>query len=142
MLFRGHCIAPGPRKARSEVGLTNPRKGAVALDKTVLYLTWLVPVLEGFPKSQRFLLGDRLQTQVMDLMDYLIEATYTKAPQPLLRRANLMLEKQRLLIRVAYNLKHLDVRRYEFAARKLDEIGQSVGAWLKASATQGVAPVG
>ena len=51
------------------------------------------------------------------------------------------LEKQRLLIRVAYNLKHLDVRRYEFAARKLDEIGQSVGAWSKASAAQGVAKV-
>lgn len=32
----------------------------------MLYLTWLIPVLEGFPRSQRFLLGDRLQTLGMD----------------------------------------------------------------------------
>lgn len=32
----------------------------------MLYATWLVPVLEQFPRSQRFLLGDRLQTAALD----------------------------------------------------------------------------
>jgi hypothetical protein len=36
-----------------------------------------------------------------------------------------------VLIRVAYNLHHFDVRRYEFAVRKLDDIGISVGGWIK-----------
>jgi hypothetical protein len=110
------------------------RKGGVALEKAMLYITWLIPVLESFPKSQRFLLGDRLQTLAMDVVECIIEATYSKAPRPILQRANLLLEKQRMWVRVAYNLKHLDARRYEFAARKLDELGQSLGAWSKASA--------
>jgi hypothetical protein len=106
-------------------------RGGAALDKAVLYLTWLVPVLEKFPRSQKFLLGDRLQTLALRVVEDLVEATYTKAPGPVLRRVNIGLEQQRVLVRVAYNLRHLDVRRYEFAVRKLDEVGVSVGGWIK-----------
>jgi hypothetical protein len=106
-------------------------RGGAALEKAVLFLTWLVPVLERFPRSQKFLLGDRLQSLALRTVEDLVEATYTKAPTAVLRRVNIGLEQQRVLVRVAYNLRHLDVKRYEFAVRKLDEIGQSVGGWLK-----------
>lgn len=36
-------------------------RGGAALERMTLFITWLVPVLEHFPRSQRFLLGDRLQ---------------------------------------------------------------------------------
>ena len=97
----------------------------------MLYITWLVPVLEQFPRSQRFLLGDRLQGLALDLLEALVEAQYRKAPRAELQRANLLLEKQRLLWRVAYNLRHADVRRYARAAREVNEIGRRIGAWLK-----------
>ncbi|MFM2058593.1 MAG: hypothetical protein RLY71_2978 [Pseudomonadota bacterium] len=106
-------------------------RGGMALEKAMLYLTWLIPVLEGFPRNQRFLLGDRLQSLGMDVVGLLVEATYTKAPVEPLRRVNLLLEQQRLMLRLAYNLRHLNPTRYEFACRKLDEIGRSVGGWLK-----------
>ncbi len=127
--------APAPKTAgrRAPKG---PPPGA-ALDRAVLYLTWLVPQLESLPRSQRFLLGDRWQGLAMEVVELLVEATYTKAPQAILRRANLALEKQRVLSRVAYNLRYLDVKRYEGTARQLDEIGQRVGAWLKAGAAAG-----
>lgn len=32
-------------------------------------LLWLVPVLDGLPRSQRFQLGDRLQTTAMDVLN-------------------------------------------------------------------------
>ncbi len=107
-----------------------PRAG-MALDRAMLYITWLVPVLEQFPRSQRFLLGDRLQTHALDVVDVLVEAQYRKQPRAELLRANVLLEKQRLLWRVAYNLRHADPKRYEHAARELDEIGRRIGAWLK-----------
>lgn len=34
----------------------------------MLYITWLVPVLAQFPRSQRFLLGDRLQGLALDFL--------------------------------------------------------------------------
>ena len=106
-------------------------RASPAVDRLMLYITWLVPVLEQFPRSQRFLLGDRLQGLALDLLEALVEAQYRKAPRAELQRANLLLEKQRLLWRVAYNLRHADVRRYEHAAREIDEIGRRIGAWLK-----------
>ena len=106
-------------------------RASPAIDRLMLYITWLVPVLEQFPRSQRFLLGDRLQGLALDLLEALVEAQYRKAPRGELQRANLLLEKQRLLWRVAYNLRHADVRRYEHAAREIDEIGRRIGAWLK-----------
>ncbi len=77
------------------------------------------------------LLGDRLQGLALRTVEDLVEATYTRAPVAVLQRANIGLEQQRVLVRVAYNLRHLDVKRYEFAVRKLDDIGRSVGAWLR-----------
>lgn len=127
-----------PPPADAAPSNSRPRNSGQALEKAMLYLTWLTPTLENFPKSQRFLLGDRLQTLAMDVVELVVEATYDKDPQPLLRRVNLALEKQRMFVRLAYNLKHLDARRYEFAARHLDTIGQSIGAWGKASKARSV----
>ncbi|WP_419943498.1 diversity-generating retroelement protein Avd [Candidatus Palauibacter sp.] len=95
------------------------------------FLLWLVPTLEKFPRAQRFLLGDRIQRTALDVLESLIEATYTRQRRNHLVRANLGIEKLRFLMRLAHDLRHLDGRRYEFAARSLDETGRRVGAWMK-----------
>ncbi len=97
------------------------------------FLLWLVPTVEKFPRSQKFLLGDRIQATALDVLERLIEATYTRARQPMLAAANLGIEKLRFLFRLSHDLKFLDIRRYEFAARSLDEIGRLVGGWRKMS---------
>ncbi len=95
------------------------------------FLLWLVPTVEKFPRSQKFLLGDRIQTTALDVLERLIEATYTKARGPILQQANLGIEKLRILVRLAGDLRHLDLRRYEHAARSLDDVGRLVGGWMK-----------
>ena len=52
---------------------------------------------------------------------------YRRARVDHLARANLGLEKLRHFFRLAIELKFLDGRRYEHAARALDEIGRLVG---------------
>lgn len=79
------------------------------------------------------MLGDRLQSTALDVLEELIEATYTRERRGHLARANLGLEKLRHFFRLAVELKHLDNRRYEHAARSIDEIGRLVGAWNKAN---------
>ena len=78
---------------------------------------WLVPTVERFPRSQKFLLGDRIQNTTLDLLDSLIEATCNRQRGPHLARANPGLEKLRFLMRLAHDLGHPDHRRYEHAAR-------------------------
>lgn len=90
------------------------------------------PTVEKFPKAQKFTLGDRIQGSARDVLERLIEATYSRQAMPLLATANLGLEKLRFLFRLAADLKLLDLRRYEFAARAIDEVGRLVGGWMKA----------
>lgn len=115
----------------------NARQTGPALEAHRRFLLWLIPTIEKFPRSQKFLLGDRIQATALDVLESLIEATYTRDRRGHLARANLGLEKLRHLIRLAVELKHLDPRRYEHAARSLDEIGRLVGAWTKAHAVHG-----
>jgi hypothetical protein len=104
-----------------------------ALEAMNLFLRWLVPTVETFPRSQKFLLGDRVQTAALDVLERLIEATYDRNRAAALRAANLGVEKLRHLLRLAHDLHHLDARRYEHAARALDGIGRSIGAWTRAN---------
>jgi len=105
------------------------------LEKMYQFLLWLIPTVDKFPRSQKFLLGDRIQRTALDVLEALIEAAYTRERTGLLVRANLGLEKLRFLFRLAQDLRYLDLRRYEFAARSIDEIGRMVGGWRKASRT-------
>lgn len=92
------------------------RRSGIALEKCYQFLLWLIPTLEKFPKSQKFLLGDRIQNLALSTQESLIEATYSKKPLAHLAQANLHLEKLRYLLRLAHDLQHLDLRRYEYAA--------------------------
>lgn len=102
-----------------------------ALETHYRFLLWLVPAVERFPRSQKFLLGDRIQATALDVLESLIEATYTRRRANHLVRANLGVEKLRFLFRLAQDMRYLDSRRYEHAARCLDEIGRKIGAWSK-----------
>lgn len=110
-----------------------PRRGGPALEKCYQFILWLIPTVEKFPRGQRFLLGDRIQRTALEVMEGLVEATYTSQCGPILRRVNLALEKLRFLFRLAKDLRYLDLRRYEHVARSVDEIGRLVGGWIKAS---------
>lgn len=138
----GACLAGhmGPDRRRdAELKEANAmtdhaRRTGPALEAHRQFLLWLVPTVEKFPRSQKFLVGDRIQTAALDVLEALIEATYTRDRRGHLVRANLGLEKLRHFFRLAVELKHLDARRYEHAARSLDDIGRLVGAWAKAHA--------
>ena len=110
----------------------NARRTGPALERMQVFLVWLVPTVEKFPRSQKFLLGDRIQSTALDVLERLIEATYTRARAKSLDAANLGIEKLRFLFRLASELRVLDLRRYEFAARSLDEVGRLIGGWIRA----------
>ncbi len=102
-----------------------------ALTRTYDLLLWIVPVLEKFPKGQRYLLGDRIETTLLDVMELIIQAVYTRNKTAVLQEANLKIEKLRYLVRLVKDLKYLSIRKYEFVSRSLNEIGAEVGGRIK-----------
>lgn len=106
-----------------------------AVEAHYQFINWLMPTVEKFPRAQRFLLGDRIQTTALDVLEALIEATYTRDRRAHLARANLGLEKLRFFFRLAHEQRHLGARRYEHAARQIDEVGRLVGGWARSHGT-------
>jgi hypothetical protein len=56
------------------------RQGGPALESAYRFLLWLIPAVEEFPRSQKFLLVDRIQSTASDLLERLIEVTYKRHP--------------------------------------------------------------
>jgi len=110
----------------------NARATGPALEAMYRFVLWIIPTVEKFPRSQKFLLGDRIQTAALDALERLVEATYTRQRTAMLAAANLGVEKLRFFFRMAKDLRYLDPRRYEHAARALDDIGRLIGGWRKA----------
>ena len=77
------------------------RQTGPALEAMYHFTLWLIPTLEKFPRSQRFLLGDRIGTTALDVLDLILQATYARDRGSLLRHANLGLERLRVFARLA-----------------------------------------
>jgi hypothetical protein len=48
-----------------------------------------------------------------------------------LNRANLSLEKLRLLMRISHNRRYISTRQYAYAAKEIDTTGRMIGGWRK-----------
>lgn len=107
------------------------RREVNAISKIYDFILWMIPKIDKFPRNQKFLIGDRLETLLLDTLETLIEAAYTKKKAHLLRLANLQLEKMRYLVRLSKDLKLITNKDYEYCARAINDVGISVGAWLK-----------
>ena len=104
-----------------------------AITKLYDFILWIIPKLEKFPRGQKFLIGDRIETLMLDILDILIEAAYSRKKHEILKAANLKLEKLRYLIRLSKDLNLINIKSYEFSSRSINDVGNSVGGWLKYS---------
>src|SRR4051794_629307 len=95
------------------------------------FILWSCKHTGKFPRNHRFVLGERIERTLYDLLEILIRAKYTRQRQGLLEQANLVLEILRFQARLAKYLQCLKVESYGFAAKAIDEIGRLVGGWLK-----------
>ena len=45
------------------------RRTGPALEAMYRFLLWLIPTVEKFPRSQKYLLGDRMESAALDVLD-------------------------------------------------------------------------
>ncbi len=100
--------------------------------KTYDFLLWLIPLTLQFPKSQRFLLAERLSKMALDFYDLILEAVMEPEGQAgRLDKADRLLTKIRLYVRLSHDLGCISTGQLEHAARGMDEIGRLIGGWKR-----------
>lgn len=112
------------------------KKGPDSITLTYDLLKWSIPTLEKFPRSQRFLLGDRIENNILDVLELLIRANYSRDKINYLREANLKIEMLRFLWRFSMDTHYISKRQYEFVSNLQNNIGKLIGGWIKQVASR------
>jgi len=91
----------------------------IVITKTYDLILWSCNHTSRFPRNHRFVLGERIERNLYNLLETLIAAKYTRNRQRLLEDANLALEVLRFQMRLAKDLQCLKVESYGFAAKAI-----------------------
>ena len=105
----------------------------VVFTRTYDFLTWILPMAEKFPKSQRFVVTQRLLNAVLNFQEALIEANSLRGAKRAekLLAADAELRKARLYLRLSEKWEWLTPGQYHHASTMVAEIGRLLGGWMK-----------
>jgi len=110
------------------------KKLTPVVEKHYKLILWMLPKIANFPKDQRFLLADRIERILLDILEMLIEAVYSKDRRGILIKINLKLDVLRFMMRIAKDMKYISIKAYVFFCQSVLEIGKMVGGWMRAPA--------
>jgi len=101
-------------------------------------MVYSIPIINRFPKSQKFVLGQQIQNCMIDISKMIVQANKFGDKHRLnnLYYIDVELEKLRMLIRLATDLGLMSREKYGNHSEKLVEIGRILGGWIKT--TKGV----
>ena len=110
--------------------MNKPRPQSPLFVKTYDFLLWLIPLTLKFPKSQRFLLAERLSKMALDFYEAVLSAVMEPESEgQWLDTADKLLTKIRLYLRLSCDLRCISLKQLEHATRLTDEIGRLIGGW-------------
>lgn len=110
-----------------------PESNDNILTKTYDLIKGIVPLINTFPRNQRYILGEHLEKMALETLELFIEAYYLpkEHKRSKLHRVNLQLEKLRYLIRLCYELGFYNSTKMAQLSQQLLEIGRMTGGWIK-----------
>jgi four helix bundle protein len=106
---------------------------AVVVQKAYDWALWIIPKVEKFPKSYRFSIGQSLVAASIELLMNLVDATYQARNAGSLGAAVREVNRIRYLVRLAKDLRVINLAAHEFASKAMDEVGRMTGGWLRST---------
>ncbi|MBV6506434.1 MAG: hypothetical protein ILNGONEN_02011 [Syntrophorhabdaceae bacterium] len=92
---------------------------------------WLLQHTGKFPKSFRFSVAAKLENGILDFIETTTVANMRKDKLPLLKQADEALARLRLLFRLSYEMRFINLKSYEHGSNQMNELGRLLGGWLK-----------
>ena len=105
----------------------------VIFQKVYDLILWMYPLINKFPKKQRFVLGQQLENTLLDILKGIIQANQERNKLETLKQVSIDLDKFRILFRLAKDLRFMSIKQYQFGAEKINEVGKILGGWMKSS---------
>ena len=97
---------------------------APVIEKHYDLVKWMIPKINQFPRDQRFLLADRIEKVLLDILELLLAAMYSAKRREYLLKVNYKIDVLRLLVRLSKDLGYLNVKAYDYVCRQFLDIGR------------------
>jgi len=108
-------------------------KDMLIIKKGYDFSKWLLHHTGKFPKSHRFSVAVKLENGILEFIRFTTIANMRRDKLPLLTRADETLAWLRMLFRLSFDMRFINIKSYEFGSRQMDELGKLLGGWIKAS---------
>ncbi len=101
------------------------------IEKTYDLVKWYIPILGRLPRQHKFMLGDRIATQLYGLLEGLVQARYSRDRLEILQGLNGNLAVLRSQTRLLYDFGLISAKRYQYIGERLQTIGGELGGWIR-----------
>jgi hypothetical protein len=106
--------------------------GLILFQKTYDLILEVHPVIVSkFPKNQRFVLGQKIENTLIAILEIVITINLSKPTVNYFRRLDIEIQKLKIFIRLAKDLKFISIKKYEYLEKKVIEVGKITGGWKK-----------
>lgn len=112
----------------------------IEFEPTIVYKTYklylqIVSLLDKFPKRNRYTIGQKIDTEVLEILECMIQANQEikNTKEIFLLKASSKVDVLKILFRICFDLKLIDERGYAGIEGELKEIGKMLGGWIKHS---------
>ena len=89
--------------------------------------------LPNFPKTSRYTLGSKIDQLFIEMTELVFTASYLLSEKKLIciNKASAKLDLLKFFLRISWEIKALDNKKYAALSEKLDEIGKMLGGWIR-----------
>lgn len=102
-----------------------------------VYKTWYA-YRDSIPKKSRYTLGDKIDARFVQVLELLQIATYQSPTEKLhtLERALSGVDTLKFFLRIAWEVRVFDDKKYVALSTGLNEVGRQIGGWRKGLQTK------
>jgi 23S rRNA-intervening sequence protein len=108
-----------------------PNHEMLIVKKAFDFSKWLLNHTGKFPKSFRFSIAVRLENAVLEFTELVALANMRSSKLPALHEADGVLTRLRLLFRMSFEMKFINITSFEFGSQQIAELGKMLGGWIK-----------
>jgi hypothetical protein len=101
------------------------------IQKTYDLIKWYIPIINRLPRDHKYSLGDRIVTQLYDILELLISARFNPQRLSILQSTNLKLDLLKYQSRLLFDFNLINIERYEYVNQILIDLGKELGGWIK-----------
>ena len=106
------------------------RDPLLILGKIEDMMLYAYPVLNAYPKYERFVLAADIKRCMDQAMERTIEANKKYYKKNNLQELDVEIDKLRKYVRLSYRLKYIDFKKYKQWSEQVNEIGRMLGGWM------------